>query len=93
MDGKIVFVIVYIVYLIIGAVLNNLFVRDVVKDMVLDEIASDTESSSIFDEGHVDSLVSFMTFVIGIIFELFWPIFMVMWIIETIKILISRKPK
>lgn len=90
MDRKLFLVIVYVVYLIIGAVLNNLFVRDTVKDVVLDMIASDSESFSCLDE---DSAVSVMQFVFGIIFELFWPIFMVMWIIETIKILISRKPK
>ena len=90
MDSKMVFVIIYIVYLVIGAVLNNLFVRDVVKDVILDRISSDPESFSYLDE---DSAVSVMQFVFGIIFELFWPIFMVMWIIETIKILISRKPK
>ena len=93
MDRKLFLVIVYVVYLIIGAVLNNLFVRDTVKDMVLDEIASDTEASSIFDEKYVDSLVSVMQFIIGIIFELFWPIFIIMWTIKTIKILNSRKPK
>ena len=91
--SKTFLVITYILYLIIGAILNNLFVRNIVEDMVLNEIESDTESSSIFDKKDVDSLVSFMTFIIGIIFELFWPIFMVMWIIEIIKILLSRKPK
>lgn len=90
MDTKIFLVIVYVAYLIIGSVLNNLFVRDVVKDVILDRIASDPESFSCLDE---DSAVSVMLFVFGIIFELFWPIFMVMWIIKTIKILISRKPK
>ena len=90
MDGKMILVIVYVVYLIVGAVLNNLFVRDTVKDVILDRIASDPESFSCLDE---DSAVSVMQFVFGIIFELFWPIFMVMWIIETIKLLISRKPK
>ena len=90
MDRKLFLVIVYVVYLIIGAVLNNLFVRDVVKDVILDEIASDPESFSCLDE---DSAVSVMQFVFGIIFELFWPIFMVMWVIKFIQILISRKPK
>lgn len=90
MDTKMFLVIVYVAYLIIGAVLNNLFVRDAVKDMVLDKIASHPETYSGLDE---DSVVSVMQFVIGIIFELFWCIFMVMWIIETIKILLSRKPK
>lgn len=90
MDSKMVFVIVYVVYLIIGTVLNNMFVRDVVKDFFLDDIASHPETYSGLDE---DSVVSVMQFVFGIIFELLWPIFMVMWLIETIKILISRKPK
>jgi len=90
MDRKLFLVIVYVVYLIIGAVLNNLFMRDAVKDVILDEIASDPESFSCLDE---DSAVSVMQFIFGLIFELFWPIFMVWWIIETIKILISRKPK
>lgn len=93
MDSKMFFVIGYVTYLIIGTVLNNLFVRDAVKDMVLDEIASDTELSSIFDEEYVGSLVSFMTFVIGIIFELFWPIFFIMFIIRFVKILFQRKSK
>ena len=90
MNRKLFLLIVYVVYLIIGAVLNNLFVRDTVKDVILDRISSDPESFSSLDE---DSAVSVMQFVFGIIFELFWPIFMVMWIIETIKLLISRKPK
>ncbi len=91
MDRKLFLVIVYVVYLIIGAVLNNLFVRDVVKDIILDDIASHPELYySDIDE---DSAVSVMQFVFGIIFELFWPIFTVIWVIETIKILISRKPK
>lgn len=90
MDNKMFFVIAYVVYLIIGAVLNNLFVRDIVKDFFLDDIASHPDYYHDIDK---DSVVSVMQFVIGIIFELFWPIFMVMWIIETIKILLSRKPK
>lgn len=91
MDSKMVFVIVYVAYLIIGAVLNNLFVRDIVKDFLLDDMASHPEMY--YSDIDKDSAVSVMQFVIGIIFELFWPIFMVMWIIETIKILLSRKPK
>lgn len=90
MDRKLFLLIVYVIYLVIGAVLNNLFVRDTVKDVILDRISSDPESFSSLDE---DSAVSVMQFVFGIIFELFWPIFMVMWIIETIKLLISRRPK
>jgi hypothetical protein len=91
MDSKMVFMIVYVVYLIIGAVLNNMFVRDVVKDILLDDIASHPELY--YSDTDEDSAVSFMQFVFGIIFELFWPIFMVMWIVKTIQILISRKPK
>lgn len=90
MDGKMFLVIVYVVYLIIGAVLNNLFVRDAVKQMVLNDIESNHESLSGIDE---DAAISFMTFIVGIIFELFWPIFMVMWTIKFIKILNLRKPK
>lgn len=90
MDDKVVFVIIYIVYLIIGAIINNVFIRDIVKQVVLDEIKSDPESFYCLDE---DSAVSCMQFVAGIVFELFWPIFIIMWTINTIKILISRKPK
>ena len=91
MDSKLFFVIVYVVYLIIGTVLNNLFVRDAVEDMILDDIESHPE----FYYSDIDkySAVSFIQFVIGIIFELFWPIFFIMFIIRFIKILISRKSK
>lgn len=91
MDSKLFFVIVYVVYLFIGAVLNNLFVRDIVRDIFLNDIASHPEFY--YSDIDKDSAVSFMQFVIGIIFELFWPIFMVMWFIKFIKILFSRRSK
>lgn len=90
MDSKMFFVIIYIAYLTIGSVINNVFVRDVVKRMILNDMASHPESFSCLDE---DSTISVMQFIIGIIFELFWPIFIIMWTIKTIKMLISRKPK
>ena len=91
MDSKMILLIIYVVYLVIGAVLNNMFVRDIVKDMVLNDIASHPEFY--YSDMDEDSAVSVMQFIIGIIFELFWPIFIVMWTIKIIKILISRKPK
>lgn len=90
MDSKMFLVIVYVVYLIIGTVLNNMFVIDAVKQIVLNDIESNEEYLSGIDE---DTAISFMTFIVGIIFELFWPIFIVMWTIRFIKILISRKSK
>ena len=93
MDSKMFVVIVYVVYLIVGAVLNNLFVRDVVRDMVLNDIALHPEYESYSSDLNKDKAVLFVQFIIGIIFELFWPIFMVMWTIKFIKILVSRKSK
>lgn len=70
-----------IAYILVGIYFDNKVVNDVVSGLVLSEFMSDPETYSVLD---IDKMISLMQIILGIVFVMFWPVFLVMWIFNTI---------
>lgn len=73
-----------IAYLLVGVYIDNKVVNDLVKTITLMEIMSKPDEYDGYSADDIDYVIRFAQFWLGIVFVIFWPVFVSMVFFNTI---------